>query len=79
MSLSEVAAFQGSPEKSSFIHSEAPTHRDDLPAHAQWFEAGVTEEVSIDGNGFPMVLISPASIIAKKESPSFISGCQGPL
>lgn len=28
--------------------------------------AGVAEEVAVDGNGFPMVLVSPAGVIAKR-------------
>lgn len=28
--------------------------------------AGVAEEVAIDRNGFPVVLVSPASVIAKR-------------
>lgn len=48
----------------------AGTHRNDLPTHAHRLMAGIAEEVAIDRNGFPMVLISPASVIAKKRKKS---------
>jgi hypothetical protein len=44
----------------------AGTHRNDLSTHAHRLMAGIAEEVAVDGNGFPMVLVSPASVIAKR-------------
>lgn len=44
----------------------AGTHRNDLSTHAHRLMAGVAEEVTIDGNGLPVVLISPASIITER-------------
>lgn len=51
----------------------AGTHRNDLPTHAHRLMAGVAEEVAIDGNGLPMVLVSPASIIAKRRKNPIVS------
>lgn len=51
----------------NFIYYKADTHRDDLPTHPHRFVACVTEEVPVDGNGFPMVLIGPAGIVTSKE------------
>lgn len=45
------------------LHQEREIPRNDLPAHPHRFMAGVAEEVSVNGNGFPVVLISPAGII----------------
>lgn len=42
---------------------ETLTHRDDLSTHANRLMASVAKEVAINGDGFPMVLIGPASII----------------
>lgn len=61
-----MTASQGTRDK-TFIYCEANTHRDDLPAHPHRFMPCVTEEVPIHGNGFPMVLVSPASIITEKK------------
>lgn len=61
-----MVASQGTPDKCSFIYDEADTHRDDLPTHPHRLMAGVAKEVPVDGNGFPMVLISPAGIITEK-------------
>lgn len=44
----------------------AGTHRNDLSTHTHRLMAGVAEEVAIDRNGFPVVLVSPASVIAKR-------------
>lgn len=41
----------------------ASTHRNDLPAHPHGLVTGVAEEVPVNGKGFAMILISPASII----------------
>lgn len=76
MTLLETAASQGAPDQPARICYKANTHRDDLPTHTHGLVAGITEEVPIDGNGFPMVLVSPASIITlkkKKKSPNLIS------
>lgn len=58
-----IAASHGNHDKPSLVYYETNTHRNDLPTHPHRFMAGVAEEVPIDGNGFPMVLIGPASII----------------
>ena len=63
MNLPKIAASHSTPDKPSFVYYESNTHRDDLPAHSHRFMAGVAEVVPIDGNGFPMVLISPAGIV----------------
>lgn len=45
------------------LHQEGEVPRDDLPAHPHGFVAREAEEVPVDGNGFPVVLISPAGVI----------------
>lgn len=42
--------------------------------------AGVAEVVPVNGNGFPVVLVSPAGIVTykKKKNNNLISDCRGP-
>ena len=79
MNLPETAASHSAPDTPSRVCFESKTHWDDLPTHSHRFMAGVAEVVPVDGNGFPVVLVSPASIVTlKKKNNNSISDCWGP-